>query len=227
MQNIHIVGDSTVSSYEEKNRPQAGWGEMLQELLPLSIKVYNHAASGRSSKSFIDEGRLEAFTHSLNKGDLLLIQFGHNDEKEDQQRRTEPYTTFQAYLTKYIEEARKNEAIPILMTPVERRHFNEDGLLLDTHGEYPVAIKKLSTKLNTPLIDLTEQTRKLLKRLGPAESKRLFLWLERGEHPNYKEGIQDDTHFCEFGAREIAMIVCKQLHTLKLIEIMMNEEELK
>ncbi|MDT8859797.1 rhamnogalacturonan acetylesterase [Alkalihalobacillus sp. MEB130] len=213
---IYLAGDSTVSNYEVSRAPRAGWGQILQRLMKEEIVVQNEAASGRSSKSFIDEGRLDMIDPKMTNGDYLFIQFGHNDSKMDKERYTEPSTTFKSYLTLYIDIARKNQAYPLLITPVQRRSFNEEGVFQETHGIYPEAMRELAKQLEVPLIDLTEKSRKLFEHLGPERTKELFLWLDRGKSLNYLEGVQDDTHFSEMGAKKIAELVVEGIIELNL-----------
>ncbi|WP_223192403.1 rhamnogalacturonan acetylesterase [Paenibacillus sedimenti] len=212
--NIFLAGDSTMSEYDAATAPRAGWGQMLGSLLNGKAEVRNAAASGRSSKSFIDEGRLAPIEEAIGAGDFLLIQFGHNDEKDDEVRHTEPFGTYQFYLNQYIETAKSKQAYPILITPVQRRKFGENGKLQDTHGQYPEAMKQLAAERGVPLIDLAALSKELLEQLGPEASKKLFLWLDPGEHPNYPDGVQDDTHFSEHGAREIAKLIVDKLHEM-------------
>lgn len=213
---IWMAGDSTMSDYDESVAPRMGWGQVLGRFLKPEAVVLNKAASGRSSKSFINEGRLDEIREGIGPGDYFLIQFGHNDEKPDEERRTEPYTTYKQYLKQYINAAREKGAHPVLLTPVERRKFDEAGRLVDTHGEYPAAMKQLAEEEDVPLIDLGAKTRQLLERLGPEESKRLFLWFEPGERENYPEGAQDDTHFSEYGAEQVARLALEGFRELEL-----------
>lgn len=203
---LFLAGDSTVSEYGASAAPRAGWGQRIGECLKTDMVVRNEAASGRSSKSFIEEGRLERILEQIQCGDYLFVQFGHNDQKPDE-RRTEPYGTFQQYLRRYVDSARQKKAIPALITPVQRRSFDTQGRLKHTHGDYPDAMRQLAAELQVPLIDLTLKSGRLLQSLRPEASKKLFLWLEPGEHPNYPDGAEDNTHFCEYGAGEIAKLV--------------------
>ena len=178
--------------------------------------IVNRAVSGRSSMSFINEGLLAKILADLKAGDYLLIQFGHNDaKKEDPTRYADP-VAYQTYLAQYVNGARKAGAIPVLITPVNRRKFDENGKLIPTHGVYPEAMIKLAGELQVPLIDLTERSRVLFEKLGPEETKRLFLWFKPGENSNYPEGIQDDTHFSETGALEIAKLIVAGIRELNL-----------
>lgn len=219
---IFLAGDSTMSPYNASEAPRAGWGQMLGSHLSGEVEVRNAAASGRSSKSFIDEGRLAKIEQEIGSGDYLLIQFGHNDEKDDEKRHTEPFSTYQTCLNQYIEAARSKQAFPVLITPVQRRKFGEDGKLVDTHGSYPYAMKMLAEEQGVPLIDLALSSKELLEQLGPESSKKLFLWLEKGEHPNYQDGVQDDTHFSEYGAGEISKLIVKGLDEAGLLKNRIN-----
>jgi lysophospholipase L1-like esterase len=216
MVTIYLAGDSTVSNYEKNRAPRAGWGQILQCFMKEEIVVQNEAASGRSSKSYIDEGRLDIIDRTITEGDYLFIQFGHNDSKVDKERYTEPSTSFKSYLALYIDVARKNHAYPLLITPVQRRMFNARGELQETHGIYPEAMRELAKTLEVPLIDLTEKSRELFEQLGPERTKDLFLWLEPGNHVNYLDGVQDDTHFSKAGAKKIAELVVEGIIELNL-----------
>lgn len=208
---VFLAGDSTMSDYDASLAPRAGWGQVLGELLPPGVAVRNHAASGRSTKSFIDEGRLAAIEAELAPGDWLLIQFGHNDQKPDEARRTEPYGSYQDNLRLYIETARRKGAFPVLITPVQRRRFDASGSLEDTHGDYPAAMREQAYEAGVPLIDLTALSRERFEALGEERTKDVFLWLQPGEHPNYPDGVQDNTHFSENGAKEVARLVWQEL----------------
>ncbi|MEW9672764.1 rhamnogalacturonan acetylesterase [Ammoniphilus sp. 3BR4] len=214
---VYLAGDSTVSNYESHLAPRAGWGQVFDEMFDDKIIVKNEAVSGRSSKSFIDEGRLAPILDQIEKGDYLFIQFGHNDEKiEDPTRYTEPYTTYKSHLKQYIDGAREKGAIPVLITPVERRRFTAEGLARDSHGEYPEAMKELGLEENVPVIDLTAKSKALFNELGPEGTKKVFLWLDPGVNPNYPNGVQDNTHFQEEGAKQIARLVIEGIDESKL-----------
>lgn len=214
---VYLVGDSTVSNYESDLAPRAGWGQVIGEMFDDKIVVKNEAVSGRSSKSFIDEGRFAPILEEIEKGDYLFIQFGHNDEKaEDPTRYTEPYTTYKNHLKQYIDGAREKGAIPVLITPVERRRFTAEGLARDSHGEYPAAMKELGLEENVPVIDLTAKSKALFNELGSEGTKQVFLWLDPGVNPNYPTGVQDNTHFQEEGAKQIARLVIEGIEESKL-----------
>ncbi|RSM74294.1 rhamnogalacturonan acetylesterase [Actinoplanes sp. ATCC 53533] len=205
---IYVAGDSTAATYAVADVPRAGWGQALPAFLRPEIRVVNEALSGASSKSFADLGRLDRILAAIRPGDLLLVSFGHNDEKvADPARYTEPWTTFQEYLRLYLDGARARRARPVLVTPVERRRFTADGTPYLSHGEYPDAMRALAADTGTPLIDLTASSFALWGALGAAATKSHFLWLDAGESPNYPAGVADNTHFQAHGAIEVARLV--------------------
>ncbi|MDP1512695.1 rhamnogalacturonan acetylesterase [Paenibacillus sp. CMAA1739] len=213
---LFLAGDSTVTDQGLSGYPYTGWGQALPALFKHDVCVDNHAVSGRSSKSFVDEGRLDAILGEMKAGDFLFIQFGHNDQKPDPQRATEPFTTYKEHLRLYIDGARSKGGTPVLITPVHRRYFNEDGTLSDTHGDYITAVRELAEEANVPLIDLSARTQELYEKLGPEDSKELFMWLLPGEYMNFSGGLEDNTHFHEHGAIRIANMVARAVKELDL-----------
>jgi pectinesterase len=210
-----VAGDSTAATYAVADMPRAGWGQALPVFLRPETRVVNEALSGASSKSFVDLGRLDLILAAIRPGDALLVSFGHNDEKaDDPARYTEPWTTFQDYLSRYLDGARAAHAQPILVTPVERRRFTADGTPYLSHGEYPAAVRALATETGTPLVDLTALSFALWGELGPDATKDYFLWLAAGESPNYPDGVSDNTHFQAHGAIEVARLVARNARTL-------------
>lgn len=205
---IFVAGDSTAATYAVADAPRAGWGQALPVFLQPKIRVVNEALSGASSKSFVDLGRLDRILAAIRPGDVLLVSFGHNDGKTaDPARYTEPWTTFQGYLRRYLDGARAAHARPVLVTPVERRRFTADGVAYLSHGEYPDAMRALAAETGTPLIDLTALSFARWNALGPEATKSEFLWLDAGESPNYPAGVSDNTHFQAHGAIEVARLV--------------------
>jgi lysophospholipase L1-like esterase len=204
---VHLIGDSTMSIYASDLYPRMGWGQPLGELFdPACATVKDWAASGRSSKSFFDEGKWTPVRDGLAAGDYVLIQFGHNDEKtDDPARYTEPQTTFKQYLTTYIEEAREKQATPMLLTPIHRNNWT-GATIKDTHGGYPAAMRELAAALEVELVDLTALTQEYFERIGQVETTKLFLVLAAGEFPNYPDGNTDNTHLQEYGARKIGQL---------------------
>jgi lysophospholipase L1-like esterase len=204
---VYVVGDSTAAAYAVDEIPRAGWGQALPLFLDRRTVVLNEAVSASSSKSFADAGRLGLILGLIRPGDVLLISFGHGDESAHATRHTEPWTTYQRYLERYVSGARDAGAQPVLVTPVERRRFTADGRALPTHGEYPDAMRALALDGGTPLIDLSELSLALWEKLGPEATKDRFLWLAAGDAPKYPDGVADDTHFQARGAIEVARLV--------------------
>ncbi len=213
---LFLAGDSTVANQPADIYPFAGWGQALPALLRADAVVENHAFSGRSSRSFIDEGRLDRIWAQMKPHDYLLIQFGHNDQKRDEARYTAPDSTYKEYLRQYIEGARSRQAIPILVTSMHRRFYDGEGKIVDTLGEYTQAVMELAAEDDVPLIDLAEKSRALYEAYGPERSKSLFMWGAPGEFLRHPNGIEDNTHFNERGALQIAKLVAQGLKELDL-----------
>ncbi|MEU5262796.1 rhamnogalacturonan acetylesterase [Amycolatopsis sp. NPDC021455] len=209
---VYIAGDSTASTYVSAQAPRAGWGQALPVFLTPNAVAVNVAKSGASSKSFIDLGRLDHILGLIKKGDYLLISFGHNDEKSDDPARyTEPSTTYKQYLSQYIDKSRAKGAIPILLTPVERRHFGSTGVITPSHGAYPAAMRELAAAKRVPLVDLTAASTALWNRAGVEGTKKYFMIFPAGKYPNYPDGSQDNTHFQASGAIEVARLIATAL----------------
>ena len=209
---IYICGDSTAASYKPEQAPIMGWGQALGELLP-GVRVENRAMAGRSTKSFLSEGRLQKIETEIQPGDLLLIQFTHNDVNELVWRHTDPWTSFYHNLEIFVDTAILHGARPVLLTPICLRSWR-DGRLLESHGEYPDAIRVLAARRNVPLIDLYEKSTALVRKMGDEESKKLYLHVEPGVYPAYPNGNTDDTHTKQAGAEAYAQVVAEGLREL-------------
>ncbi|APO48101.1 GDSL family lipase [Paenibacillus xylanexedens] len=218
---VFLAGDSTVTDQPESGYPYCGWGQLLPAQFKHDVAVDNHAQSGRSSRSFINEGRLSAILERIKPEDFLFIQFGHNDEKPDPERGTDPFTTYKEYLKKYIDAAREAKARPVLITPVHRRYFADDGTLTDTHGDYIIAVRELAEEEDVPLIDLAERSRLLFEQAGVEGTKDDFMWVLPGEYVNFPSGVEDNTHFQERGARRLAQQVAEAIRELQLQPLQM------
>ena len=216
MRKIYWAADSTVQTNDITTYPQTGMGQVLSLYLKEDVEVKNHAKNGRSTKSFIDEGRLQAIDELIGEGDYLFIQFGHNDEKDqDPTRYTEPYSTYMDNLAIYIEVARKHGAYPVLITPLERRCFMENGHLgMGAHSDYVAGMKQTAANMNVPLVDLYSMSRTELKRAGEEESRNWYMNFDAGLYPNYMDGKEDNTHLRYAGAVLYAGLVAKGLKEL-------------
>jgi len=208
---VFVAGDSTAALWPASTRPKAGWGQALPVFLDRRrLRVTDLALSGASSKSFVEAGLLDQILAAIRPGDYLIISFGHNDEKTDD-RHTDPYTTFQQYLSLYIDGARAHRATPVLVTPVERRRFDAAGHATASHGDYPQAMIDLGAARGVPVVDLTTASRQLWDQLGVEGTKACFLWQSPGENPNFPDGVEDNTHFQAHGAIEVARLVVRGL----------------
>lgn len=212
---LYICGDSTAAAYASERAPLTGWGQVLPDMLP-GVEIANHAIAGRSTKSFLREGRLAAIEERLLPGDLLLIQFTHNDASDREERHTDPHTTFPENLSVFVGTARRHGAVPVLLTPIPRLWWRE-GALADAHGEYPPAIRRLAAQENVPVIDVLDEGMKALSALGEEASRRLYMNLEPGAYPAWPDGSEDDAHTCRAGAELFACITCQGLRRLGLI----------
>ncbi len=210
---IWLCGDSTMAIKDTKAYPETGWGMPFVHFWQPSVAVRNLAKNGRSTKTFRSELLWKHVTDSAKKGDYVFIQFGHNDEAKDKVERYAPPDSFVTNLRRFVDEAKAVGATPVLITPVSRRKFNQQGNALPTHLEYSPLVKQVAVETGVLLIDLDEKSRLLYQQFGPEYSKWLFLQLQKGEHPNYPDGKVDNTHFTELGARLIAQIVLKDIQT--------------
>jgi lysophospholipase L1-like esterase len=212
---VWLAGDSTMSIKEIKAYPETGWGMPFAYFFDSTVSIKNIAKNGRSTKTFISEKLWDNIEKNMQEGDYVFIQFGHNDESKE---KVERYTTpeeYKANLVKFITETRAKKGIPILVTPVSRRKF-KDTVQIETHEIYTKLVKEVAAMQNVPMIDLDAKSIQLYQKLGVENSKLLFMQLKAGEHPNYPDGRDDNTHFNELGARLIAEIVLQAVRDLKL-----------
>ena len=241
---IFVIGDSTAANKDTTGgKLERGWGMMLQDCFDADyIVVDNHAVNGRSSKSFIDEGRWDKVLAKIKPGDYVIIQFGHNDEKPQPARHTEPGSTFDDNLAKYVRETREHGGIPVLMNAVARRDFfiqtpaNDDDeklrnttfkdggnrkegpTLNDTHGLYRVVPMDVAHYMHCHFVDANKITSDLEQSLGTEGSKKLHMWFLPGQEPSEPQGKQDNTHYNKYGARVVANLLadalCKEIPVL-------------
>ena len=241
---IFIIGDSTAANKDiSHDRKERGWGMTLQCYFDDNIMVDNHAVNGRSSLSFFNEGRWQKVLDRMKPGDYVVIQFGHNDEKPKADRHTDPGSTFDYMLARYVRETRERGGIPVLMNCVVRRNFFvnapendddeklrtttfKDGVkmvegdsLIDTHGLYRVAPRDVARRMNVHFVDANRITHDLEQGLGTEASKRLHMWFKPGEEPSVPEGRLDNTHYNVYGAHVVARLLadalCDEIPLLK------------
>lgn len=216
---IYMVGDSTMADKPgtPEENPERGWGQLLPIYFKASVKIENHAVNGRSSKSFLNEGRWEVVLDKLASGDYVFIQFGHNDQKDaDSSRFTNPWTGYRKNLQKYVNETRAKGAYPIILSSIVRRKFNEHGTLVDTHGAYPFVARSVAQEMEVPFIDMQVLTEDHVIALGPEKSKETYLWVAEGVYENFPEGKQDDTHLSLEGATTYAGMVVSAIRSMNL-----------
>jgi len=176
-----------------------------------SVTIINRSKNGRSTKTFISEGIWKSIIDEASENDYIFIQFGHNDESKEKKERYASQDTFRMNLKRFINEAKDKKAIPVLLTSVSRRRFDSSGIALETHREYAAYTREVALAEKVILTDLDTKSRKLYQQFGKENSKLLFLQLQPGEHPNYPDGKEDNTHFNELGTRLIAQIVLAAL----------------
>lgn len=231
---LFIASDSTATDYstepdyQTKRYPQTGWGQVFQPLftpeslprlkqlhLAKTVTVVPKAKGGRSTRSFFEEGRWREIYDALQPGDLVLIQFGHNDQSKDKIDRYTPIDGYKQYLRMYVENVRAKKARPILMTSVSRNNRWEDGKLQNTHGDYPQAVKDLAAEMKVDLIDLNQLSMDLFNAKGQEYvSEKYFMNLPEGKFEGYPKGLKDNTHFQPEGAEAVAKLVFEALSKL-------------
>lgn len=214
---IFIASDSTASNYPADRHPQAGWGMMLRCGLAPGVEVVNRAIGGRSTRTFISEGRWDSLIQEAVPGDMVLIQFGHNDASGSRPERYAPAeSVYRDNLLRMIWEAKGKGLVPVLVTPPVRRSF-VDGHIKADFAEYSRVMRELVVTTNTPLIDLEARSAVFFDQLGAEAAKRYFLHYSVADKvPAYPNGIADDTHFNELGARAVANLVAQELKGLRI-----------
>lgn len=222
---IFMIGDSTMADRTvEKGNLERGWGQMLSRFFTEDVSIDNHAACGRSTRSFINEGRWQTVLEKLKDGDYVIIQFGHNDEKTDTTLHTLPGSSFDDNLRKFIRESRDKGAKPILMNSIVRRNYppspnikfqyvyeKEGNILVNSHGEYINSPRKVAKEMNVPFIDMARLTHDLVSQMGPEKSKKLFMWVPIGKYSRYPKGKTDNTHLNIYGSKVIARIAAEAI----------------
>lgn len=236
---VFMIGDSTMANKNlSKENQERGWGQMLPIYLDDAVKVDNHAVNGRSSKSFIDEGRWDKVKSLMRPGDYVIIQFGHNDEKiKDAKRYTVAGGSFDDNLRKFVNEAREKGVTPILMNSIVRRNFpasngesagetddkqrdwkfdkdsypEEGYILVDTHGEYLNSPRNVANELGVTFIDMNKLTHDLVQTLGPTMSKDMFMWIPADTYEFCPKGKVDNTHLNILGGILVSRLAVNAL----------------
>lgn len=212
---VYIASDSTAQTYDSYWKPQAGWGQMLNRFFSSDVTIDNHAIGGRSSKTFLTEGRLDNILEDIQPGDYLLIQFGHNDATISRPDRYVTVDQYKEYLEVYVESARDQGAIPVLVTPVGRRDFNAETKKFNvSFPEYVEGMEQVADEMDVLLVDLSTISREYYNEIGPEGSRTIFLHADSGIYEAHPNGVKDDTHFQEYGAIQIARLLSEAIGTL-------------
>jgi lysophospholipase L1-like esterase len=210
---IFLAGDSTVT--DQDLEPWASWGQMITQYFDNNVIIANYASSGYALSSFKSSNRLAKINAQIKAGDYLFIEFGHNDEKIKGPENS-AWKSYSDLLVEFIQMAKDKGAFPILVTPTQRRSFNTDGFLYETHGDFPEAMRAVSKKKNIPLIDMTKKTTSSYENWGDDESRKAFVHYRANTFPGQTKALEDDTHFNAFGANEIALSVIEGIRELNL-----------
>lgn len=206
-----VTGNEIVVPFLER-----GWGMMLPDLINEKAVVKNYAMNGRSTRTFVEEGLWTELINNARKGDVVIIQFGHNDSSVSKGERYTNPTQFRLNFTAFVVEVKVKGATPILCTPVARRKFNNEGVLEPSHGEYPEIIRSVAKAQDVPLVDMENLTSEWLRKEGVEGSKKFFHKFAPGESPLYPKGLDDNTHFNAAGANEVARIFANEVKRLRI-----------
>ena len=212
---IYLAGDSTCAQKEPDKRPETGWGMEFQSFFKENVTIANHAKNGRSMRSFVSEGRWDSIMKLVQPGDYVFIEFGHNDQKTDSARHSSPQEYYE-HLCSFVDDVKRHNANAVILTPIVRRHFDEKGQFIPSHGEYPAQAIKAAQDKDVPCLDMTTATRKLVVDLGDEESKKLWMIADSGVWKNYPDGRNDNTHLNVEGAKKIASMVVQEMKNAQL-----------
>lgn len=215
-QKVFLAGDSTMSIKKANKYPETGWGMKLSQFFTEKVTLENHAKNGRSTRTFIEEGRWDSLVAKVGKGDYVFIQFGHNDQSKQKIDRYTSPDDFYKNLSHFVDDVRVKKGIPVLLTPVMRRRFDENGVFYDAHEEYPDVTRKVAADKKVVLLDVHKSSGDLLIKLGEEKSRALFLIAQPGVWQNYPHGSNDNTHFNDYGAQEMARLVVSALKSTEL-----------
>ncbi|MDP2716279.1 rhamnogalacturonan acetylesterase [Rheinheimera sp.] len=209
---LHLVGDSTMSDKPNLAYPERGWGQLLPQFLLPQLSVVNHAANGRSTRRFLNEGRWQLLLSELGRGDYVLIQFGHNDSKQSDPARYAAFDSdYQTFLTQFIADVRERGATPMLASSVCRRNFAEDGSLKRDLADYASAAAQVAKAAEVSFFDLQQHSCDLWQQLGKANSQPYFIQVPAGLYQKFPAGKVDNTHLTLQGASKIAQFFVQEL----------------
>ena len=211
---VFLAGNSTV--VDQANEPWAAWGQMFPVFFkPGKVVIANHAESGETLKDFKGARRLENVLSMMKPGDYLFIEFAHNDQKPGGSH-VEPFTTYQEMIREYVAAAEAKGGIPVLVTSMHRRRFDEDGKIINTLEEYPEAMRQLAQEDGIALIDLNAMSKTLYEAWGVEASKKAFVHFPAGTFKGQMEDFADNTHFSTYGAYQLARCVVEGLRKTDL-----------
>lgn len=213
---IFMAGDSTMSIKTERAFPETGWGVPFALFFDSSVTVVNKAKNGRSTRTFLSEGIWHEIINNVQPGDYVFIEFGHNDESKEKTERYSSPEDYRRNLLRFITETEAKKGIPVLLTPVGRRKFDASGKVIDSHPVYSDIVRQIAKERKIYFIDADIKTQALYQSFGKEDSRMLFLQLKPGQHPNYPDGRNDNTHFNELGARLVAQLILKEMRELKM-----------
>jgi lysophospholipase L1-like esterase len=207
---IFLAGDSTVT--DQSQEPYVGWGQVLPLFIGERAAVANHAESGRALRSFQAEHRLDKILAQLRAGDFVLIQFGHNDQKEKGEG-VGAFTTYAIRLRAYVDAIQAKGGKPVLVTAVARRRFDPQGQVSESLGDFPEAVRRVAKERGLPLLDLNTAAKQVYQALGVERSKLALLHFPENSFPGQTEPLRDDTHFSAYGAYEMARCAVEGIRT--------------
>lgn len=216
---VFIASDSTAQAYDERTYPMTGWGQMLPCAVDTArLGVENRAIGGRSTKSFIAEGRWDRLMGDLRKGDVVLIQFGHNDANQQREERWAPAeTVYRANLMRFVADVRGKGATPVLITPIAQRLFNEDGTAKAGFAAWSAVVRDIGARQKVKVLDLETLSRRWLERTGAEPAKAFYMNITPEEgYPAYAKGLADNTHLRELGGRGAANLIANAYRDLRL-----------
>ncbi|MCS0583178.1 rhamnogalacturonan acetylesterase [Massilia pinisoli] len=203
---LYLLGDSTVC--DQPAEPYASWGQMLPRFFKPGIAVANHGESGETYRDSIARRRLDKVVSALRPGDVVLMQFGHNDQKQIKEGKGGPFTTYKAEIKLHVDAIRAHGGLPVIVSSMERRGFDADGHVIPSLQDYAEAARQSARELRVPFIDLNAMSKTLYEALGPEGSKAAFA--------EPAPGRLDNTHHDDYGSYELAKAVVLGMRDAKV-----------